>query len=478
MLAIFVKSLHFIFISCIYNFIVLVLYCYVKNFYVICITQITGEGFMKFTTVFGPDGKGPADYYRIPSVVTTDNGVVVACADARYCSGMDNPNRIDKVVRRSTDNGKTWSDYIIAVKEHGTVKMKSSAAIDPVMTYDSATGRIYLLYSHTPAGVGIRNSACSKGFDSQGRKFLKSGFKKYILQSGSIYTLKMKKTKYTADKNGDVFADNKKICNFYTGGKFKELNTSYLMMCYSDDDGKSWSEPVCINSKVKEDYMSFIGPGPGCGIVINQGKYKGRIVVPVYFGTRVFPLRLSCTVVYSDDNGKTWKLGNSPNNSRERYGRQLNCMTVKSDEMLTESQLIEQKDGVLKLFMRNHDKRRRVAVAYSYDGGENWEDFRFDETLPQPICQSAVIKLRNTEKPTVVLVNPSDEKKRCNGTVMLSYDDGETFPYRRVLKKDDFVYSSITQLPNGNIGVLFEPDSKCREILFAEISLDWIENKQ
>ena len=60
---------------------------------------------------------------------------------------------------------------------------------------------------------------------------------------------------------------------------------------------------------------------------------------------------------------------------------------------------------------------------------------------------------------------------------MLSEDDGETFPYRRQLKEDDFVYSCITQLPNGNVAVLFEPDSKCRQILFAEVSVEWIKGQ-
>lgn len=432
---------------------------------------------MEFSTVFGPNTGGPADFYRIPSIITTKNGVVVACADARYCSGMDNPNRIDKVVRRSTDSGKTWSDYIIAVEEHGNIKMKSSAAIDPVMTYDEESGRIYLHYSHTPAGVGILNSTCTKAYDRQGRKIIKSAFKKYILQSGCLYTKRMKKTKYTVDENGDVFSNGSKICNIYTDGKFKEPHTSFMMMCYSDDDGLTWSKPVCINSQVKEDYMSFIGPGPGCGIVVKNGKYKGRIVVPIYYGTRLFPLRLSCCVIYSDDNGKTWKRGKSPNDGRVVKGRTLNTRNIRNDQMLTESQLIEQENGTLKVFMRNHDKCRRVAVAYSTNGGESWENFRFDDTLPQPICQCGVVKLKDTDKPAVVLVNPSDEKNRCNGTVMLSYDDGETFPYRRLLKEGEFVYSSITQLPNGNIGILFEPDTKCQEIHFAQVSLEWIKNQ-
>lgn len=123
---------------------------------------------MKFQTVFGPGLGGPSEYYRIPSAVTTKHGTVVLCADARYCSGMDNPNRIDKVVRRSTDGGKTWGDFIVAAQEHGSKQMRSSAAIDPAMVYVEALDRIYMIYSHTPAGVGIRNSRCSRGEDAQG----------------------------------------------------------------------------------------------------------------------------------------------------------------------------------------------------------------------------------------------------------------------------------------------------------------------
>lgn len=90
---------------------------------------------MEFKTVFGPQINGPSNFYRIPSLITAKDGVLIACADARYCSGMDNPNRIDKVIRRSFDCGETWEDAVIAVEEHGTKQMKSSAAIDPVMVY-------------------------------------------------------------------------------------------------------------------------------------------------------------------------------------------------------------------------------------------------------------------------------------------------------------------------------------------------------
>lgn len=429
---------------------------------------------MQYKTVFGPNTGGPSDFYRIPSMITTKNGVVVACADARYYTGADNPNRIDKVIRRSCDSGDTWGDYIIAVKEHGTKKNRSSAAIDPILTYVRESGRIFLHYCHTPAGIGIRNSRCCVGETSDGNRIIDGRFRKYILKDGLLFTKKGKKTKYKVSDSGDVFRHNKKIGNIYTGDSFKEASTSSLMMCYSDDDGLTWSKPQSLNSQVKKEYMSFIGPGPGNGIVISHGKYKGRIIVPVYYGTKKFPLCLSCCVVYSDDNGETWKLGETPNNTRLIDGRKANHFKIKNNEMLTESQAIEQGDGTLKYFMRNHDPKHSVAVAYSKNGGDRWEKFSLDDNLPQPVCQSSVIKIENAEKPYVVFLNAADRNSRKCGTVRLSEDDGETFAYSRILKEDDFCYSSLALMPDGKIGALFEPDQECRDIVFTKFSLDWI----
>ena len=45
-------------------------------------------------------------YYRIPSLVVTTNGTLLAFADRRYNNRNDLPNRIEVEVKRSTDNGK------------------------------------------------------------------------------------------------------------------------------------------------------------------------------------------------------------------------------------------------------------------------------------------------------------------------------------------------------------------------------------
>ena len=52
-------------------------------------------------------------YYRIPAITRASDGTLVALSDARKNHIHDVSNNIDIVSRRSSDNGKTWSDYVV-----------------------------------------------------------------------------------------------------------------------------------------------------------------------------------------------------------------------------------------------------------------------------------------------------------------------------------------------------------------------------
>lgn len=52
-------------------------------------------------------------YYRIPAITRASDGTLVALSDARKMHIHDVTNSIDVVSRRSSDNGKTWSDYVV-----------------------------------------------------------------------------------------------------------------------------------------------------------------------------------------------------------------------------------------------------------------------------------------------------------------------------------------------------------------------------
>ena len=73
----------------------------------------------KYELLYAPKyGKFPSSeeyskYYRIPAITRASDGTLVALSDARKNHIHDVSNNIDIVSRRSSDNGKTWSDYIV-----------------------------------------------------------------------------------------------------------------------------------------------------------------------------------------------------------------------------------------------------------------------------------------------------------------------------------------------------------------------------
>ena len=125
-------------------------------------------------------------------------------------------------------------------------------------------------------------------------------------------------------------------------GELVVLNTTYLWLVYSDDDGQTWSDPVDITPQVKEDWMVFLGTGPGVGIQLKDG----NLVFPVYSANSNVGASQSSAVIISDDHGETWTLGESPQSLRG-YDRE----TMTGGGMLTESQAVQLNDGRVLLFI-------------------------------------------------------------------------------------------------------------------------------
>lgn len=444
---------------------------------------LKGKGFISMSLehikLFYPGLNGCANY-RIPSIITTDKGTLIAAIDARVDRAGDNPNNIDKYIIRSTDGGDTWGPIQNIVDYPGRSD-EGSAACDPAMLQDEETKTIWMIFNHTPAGIGLWASKPGIGFDKDGYRILydESG-NEYILKEDTfVYHKNGEKTSIMIDENGDVLKDGQKIGNIYLkNGPMLETRTSFLQAVKSEDDGLTWSEPIDLNPHVKEEWMGFIGAGPGRGIQLKNGAYKGRLVFPIYFNNALGG-RMSCTVIYSDDHGNTWKRGRSPNDGRIWNNKVLNSRTLDVTEAeLTECQIIEMGNGDLKMFMRNHAKYHRTAIAISKDGGESWKDISFHDELVDPICQSTVIKHRTDDgKSYLIWANPAHPEKRIKGTVRLSEDEGKTWPYSRVIREAGYGYSCLTVLPDGRIGLLYEPDDEPGVILFTRFSLNWIMGK-
>ncbi|WP_318615672.1 sialidase family protein [Sporosarcina sp. YIM B06819] len=430
---------------------------------------------------------GGSKAYRIPSMITTRKGTVIAGIDARIVDQTDNPNQIEIAIRRSEDNGQTWDPIqkLVAFAGEG---LDGAAAIDSALLEDKVTGTIYMLYMHTPGGIGLWASEVGMGFSADGRrKLFDNEGRTYLLSAdGTVHDLDGNVMDYTVDTEGYVFKGDEARGNIYykkgidPNESLLEARTSFLQVIESQDDGLTWSKPKELNPMVKEEWMRFIGSGPGCGIQLQHGEQAGRLLFPIYFSNPSG--HMSCALIYSDDSGATWQRGTSPNDGRVIDGERLSAETLSEhNHMLTESQVIELPTGELRYYMRNHFGLQRTAIATSTDGGETWGEVTFDNTLLDPICQSSVVLYpdQGDGKVRVLFANPADEQTRIHGTVRLSEDGGQTWPYSKVIEEDYYGYSCLTVLANGEIGVLFErvydyDNWNNMDIQFGTFTLDWL----
>ncbi len=104
----------------------------------------------------------------------------------------------------------------------------------------------------------------------------------------------------------------------------------------------------------KKPDWSWYATGPGAGIQIQHGPHKGRLVIPCDH-IEAESKRYYSHVIYSDDGGKTWRLGGST-----------------PEDQVNECEVVELADppGRLMLNMRNYDPDNRTRqTALSDDGG-------------------------------------------------------------------------------------------------------------
>ena len=84
-------------------------------------------------------GESGSQYYRIPAIVETANGTLVAIADQRGSALGDLPNIISIVAKTSTDKGATWNSMVTIAQGSATA---GTTYGDAVAVYDEETDKI------------------------------------------------------------------------------------------------------------------------------------------------------------------------------------------------------------------------------------------------------------------------------------------------------------------------------------------------
>ncbi|VQP78598.1 sialidase A precursor (neuraminidase A) [Streptococcus pneumoniae] len=470
-----------------------------------------GAALTEKTDIFesGRNGKPNKDgikSYRIPALLKTDKGTLIAGADERRLHSSDWGD-IGMVIRRSEDNGKTWGDRVTITNLRDNPKASdpsigSPVNIDMVLVQDPETKRIFSIYDMFPEGKGIfgmssQKEEAYKEIDGKTYQILyREGEKEAytIRENGTVYTPDGKATDYRvvvdpvkpaySDK-GDLYKGDQLLGNIYfTTNKtspFRIAKDSYLWMSYSDDDGKTWSAPQDITPMVKADWMKFLGVGPGTGIVLRNGPHKGRILIPVYTTNNVSHLdgSQSSRVIYSDDHGKTWHAGEAVNDNRQVDGQKIHSSTMNNRRAQnTESTVVQLNNGDVKLFMRG--LTGDLQVATSKDGGVTWEkDIKRYPQVKDVYVQMSAIHTMHEGKEYIILSNAGGPKRE-NGMVHLARveENGElTWLKHNPIQKGEFAYNSLQELGNGEYGILYEHTEKVQNaytLSFRKFNWDFL----
>lgn len=316
---------------------------------------------------------------------------------------------------RYKDSDQGENDLIVSVSKDGrkwskpvvAAASKGATFNNPCMIYDAEAKHIVLMFQRYPAGVKERTKDIPAGWD-----------------------------------------DDRCVRNFVSFSK----------------NGKTWTTPKDVTEFTKHADATITCSGPNPGVQITKGDHKGRLVVTfneaTSFGNWV------ATSAYSDDHGKTWKLG-----QKSETGKGIN-----------EISSVESDDGGVLVVSRSWQKGNYRRVTTSSDAGETWGPITSNTALPSVGfgTQNGLTRYSHAEDKSKgersrILYSSPIGGERANGIIKMSYDGGATWPVEKSVGEGPFAYSVLCPMKPGMAGILFEVNgTPVKTIKFAPFTIDWL----
>ena len=359
--------------------------------------------------MYAPGDNGSVGY-RIPAMVILPNGNIVTAIDRRWNSESDLANKIDIIARISEDGGYTWSEeYPIAIASDANNGRGDCALVV------APNGDIVAAFV---GGNGLWASSASDPIVSFISRSTDGGRTWTPVQEGG---------------QGDITSQ---IWGANCGGDNIRLNGT----------------------------AAFFGSGRGLCLTRQTGdnaSKNGRImfVTAVNRGGTLYNY-----VVYSDDNGQTWKVSDLAFSAGD------------------EAKVAELNDGTILMSVRRSGARGYVK---STDGGETWGTQSTWSDLRVNACNGDILEytakadgydLNRTLHSLPINDGNNQREKIC---VYLSYDEGTTWERKKQMFPGLSAYSTMIKFDDGTIGMYAEDQqNNVTTSYFMRFSLSWLTNGQ
>ncbi|MET7479619.1 sialidase family protein [Streptomyces sp. NPDC005648] len=359
--------------------------------------------------------------FRIPAIVKTEDGTLLAFAEGRVLNCGDAAD-IDIVLKRSTDGGRTWGPLRVVTDGGGDTHG------NPAPVVDRATGRVLLAETWNTGRTD--GASCSVPCD---------------------------RTPHLQYSDDDGL----------TWSQPRDLSDEILPA-----DWNSWyaTGPVHGIQLTRGRHAGRLVFG------VNTETWKGerseRGVTPAEGGGRVTANHAA--LVVSDDGGDHWRIGATDSRPVADDG----TFRQKPSEMT----LAERADGSVLVSGRETDGTDlgHRTQAVSRDGGDSFTaPFRDLPDLYTPMVQGSVLGLGDR----LLLACPGDPDRRRTMMIRSSYDGGRTWDSvdrGTVVTTDWSGYSDMARVDHDTVGLLYEGGAVDArdEIRFARFTEDWLQPRR
>jgi sialidase-1 len=350
---------------------------------------VGSEDWQDRTNVF-VSGQGGYHTYRIPAMVVTPNDTILAFCEGRRNSPADDGD-IDLVLKRSTDQGRTWSASIVVHAERGDVTIGN-----PCPLVDARTGHVHLLFTRNNKRMFYTKS------EDQGRTWAEPVEQTHVLENVAYPWVRIG----TGPVHGIQASHGRLIAPIWLSNRERENRNAHSTkdryrsaMLFSDDQGATWEFGGLVPAELNR---------------LNEATVVERINGNLLLNMRAHGEGFRAVAV-SKDGGHTW--------STPVLDLSLPCPTCQASVLrLRDNEVVFSNPAASNFTDYDAPSRRAMTVRLSLDDAKTWPHSRLLHQGPAAYSDLAVLS---------------------DGTILCLFENGDDAYHERItiarLRRRDIV---------------------------------------